>query len=645
MTTYGAGSYGSGTYGDPLDNEPGVVLDAPRATITWIAYPGDVVLPGVSLDAPAPPSVTWTAYPGDVIAGSALHAPAPPTISWTAYPGTFAESAGDPIEVVKSRTGISLQMLDRYDWTENLGFPLTTFADCAWVDEVYGEGEGGFRLPMDHGLLASGHGELALGNLVACSYNGLRPFTFRIERSEPVTISEGEDAGRWWTVQGPGLFGVLDDGIVLPSTYDPALGIERLTADQRPFTFAARDYDETTDNWTAPSLVKGVALRGLEPFRSAPRDWPDMGAIWISSPLLTHLDEFGDSPDARLLYFRKGFTLDQVTTVSLFAAAAGDIEIYIDGDIVLEADGRFRTAEAEVRLAAGAHQLAARYRPARGQTSGVVVSMGEQTGVDDDEEPVYDWLLRTSGDWSVLTNVNPPPGFTAGRILRLLTAGVRDFATHVDMPSTLQQVKLGFDDAVDSAGLEWAERTDRYWQLGTSLLDVALELAESACEVRMSPYGRLKAYGGECGQDLSASVRFNDNIIDYGHTIQWARQNFILGRYAHGWMQRLRRTLDGDGNPYHLKMGFASWGTADSHTEAVRLTNTAFNVGGRSWGRRVTVIDPIGGPHPYADYDNGDYVSAPTEDEVFERHRIVALGCRQDMDGNVTFTPDLVYSP
>lgn len=536
---------------------------------------------------------------------------------------------------------LEVRILHRTDWTEVFRY-LPRASAVRWHDPVAGPGYGEIRVSGGERNLTDGLNEFAMNNLVAIYDRGQRVFTFKIDRWRFEEVTDDEDAGQWMVVSGPGLKASLMHGLNYPTSYDHEHGIYRLAMDQRPFTFAALDYDETTDAWAAATVV---APYNNPPFIGVPPAWPDSSAAWISTALTVFVDDFADLPDAQIMYFRQTFNLTVNTTVTVFAAAAGVLEVYVDGEMVLETSKVWRIGEAEMRLPPGTHLIAARYRPfPDADDAGILITLGTQVGTTGGE-PDYDWIVRTSNLWSVLGNVNPPPGFTPGRIVRLL---VEEFLARCDFygqPSLIASLTLDFTDDEDSNGDPWAERVDRYWQVGTDIMQILAEVCESAAESYITPEGVLKMYTTERGADLSDEVHFitGDNVKSLAYEMFAGLGNHVLGRYDAGWTEKHRQSVSPGGDLVLRREAFLSLGTADSSTEARRIMTTTLDNEARQ--RRVTTVEIVSdvGARPYVDFNVGDYVSAfDIYTQEMASQRVVSLSGHQDDDGNLVYVPELV---
>lgn len=348
-----------------------------------------------------------------------------------------------------------------------------------------------------------------LGDLIRFSVDDQPRFCARVESIESDTINEGEEIRQITRVSGRGLLAEWDRAIVRPPG---GLG-------QRPFA------DLLIFNWAHPAVEIaawstafgqwrqgiGAALYGpAGPLRdkvNMPMGWPDPDSWWIWGE-----PPIGSPPaqPAGVCLLAQDLTVDDATNVAVYTAGDNTWRLWVDGILIGESadeSGWQHTARADMVLSAGTHRVAVEGTN-QGGVAGVLVAVFslDADGYDDK------LLLRTDGTWKALAYPNPVPGFTAGRIIRLLLE-------EAQTRNQLTGWTLGFDDVNDSNGNPWPIRTETTFRVGDNLLAALRQLGETDIEFAAAPNARvLHAWrAGERGGTSTAVLQPGQNLITLNH--------------------------------------------------------------------------------------------------------------------------------
>lgn len=319
-----------------------------------------------------------------------------------------------------------------------------------------------------HNDVGSGHATLPYGDpaialvdfdhVLRFFVDGVARFSALVATKKLSTVAPGEEASQTVELHGPGTLAVWDEAVVWPE-----LGLDSARfSDVRLFNFANPSLVDTA--WTAAVVTAASHFGG-------PDGWPDATASWIWDQDSSVSVPVGD------VYFRKTFNAASAQNVDISAAADDAYELWLDGVRILE-DGfdvgyLGQMKRIRVALDAGSHVLAARARNGAVK-AGLRVSV--QT-LDAAGAPVAT-LVKTDATWKTLGYPADPPGFTVGRVIRLLLA-------EAQARGALTDVAVGFTDTLDSDGVAWTSTPDISLDVGRSYLAVLLQFAEAHCDIAM----------------------------------------------------------------------------------------------------------------------------------------------------------------
>jgi hypothetical protein len=331
------------------------------------------------------------------------------------------------------------------------------------------------------------------GDFLRFELDGEARFLSIIEKKTADTIRQGEEAEQVTTLSGRGHLAVFEDALVHPESLDGTLPV----SDTRVFNFASGDLDVT--GWSA--VTTGALGSALQ---ADPEGWPDPAAlrIWAGHPVYAGFAPAGDS------YLRPTatFTIPVTGTYRLFYTFDDGGEVWIDNVFV---GGETRpylwkeTKQVDVFLVAGEHTIALKgtnlERPGL-EESNTAWALASLFALREGGTALGDVIVRTDATWIGLGYPPAPPGFTAGRVIRILLE-------EAQARGALLTVELAFDDLTDSAGLGWEVSPDFAFRIGDDLLMVLEQIAEAHLdELKMAPAVlRLYAYRS-AGQVTAASL-------------------------------------------------------------------------------------------------------------------------------------------
>jgi hypothetical protein len=412
--------------------------------------------------------------------------------------GFGVDYLGPTVSTAPSR--LTLGVYDRLNST-SYG-TLTTPFDVGWRDTVNQPGSAKFSIPN---TATTDIAMLDLGRLVRLGLDGQVVFTMRIEETERRSVAPGEEHDQFTVATGRGLIAQWDSAVVYPPN-----GTARPWTDQRVFSWASKEYDDT-------SWGSGVSLS--EPFNGQIDTWPDpyAGWVWSRSPV-SGAQPVGSS------YWRHDFTLAAEATIAIYVAADDYHQTWLDG--VLLGDGPEtpewswdKTWRALVTCDAGTHTLAVRAenfdRP--GNTQNIAwlrVAVIEATTNGSA------WYAGTtnarsgSGTWPVKDYPASPPGMTAGAVIDQLL-------DEAQTRGSLDNWTLGFTATIDSAGNAWPELPETVIPVGTTYIEALEQLAENDIDFAARPGALvLDAWvKGQRGTDRSgtASLAAGSNLLELTH--------------------------------------------------------------------------------------------------------------------------------
>ncbi len=243
-----------------------------------------------------------------------------------------------------------------------------------------------------------------------------------------------------------------------------------------------------------------------------------------------------------------------------------------------------------------------------------------------------DVMIRTRAaddDWFVIDDYPAqPPGFTPAEIMETL----------VDEAQTRGALAGVTVDEAD-AGTE----VEFTVGVGVDYLSVLKQLTDSFCDFRIAPGGTAATVliSTEAGDDLSGTIELEPavNLAALDHQGTVARQsNALLVRYQNGYIE----SADEDSvDTWTRKEGFLSLGTDPSEDQVQTVAASTLAELAQPEVSTTAAPNAATGPFPFVDFNVGDWITAPDETGTPASVRVVAVTADEDVDGVVTFTPEL----
>ena len=556
-------------------------------------------------------------YPATLAKDQFLLAPLADSGAWV-FP---AQVLGTTEVAALAAGGMTVKVLDR---ASHAVLATLSLADSkSWMDQVDDTGSGTCTIPNDD----PDYADTDFDRLLQFNIGGQARFLSVIEDRDVVTLTPQGGGAQQTTLKGRGALAILSEGVVLPSRGVGSLPIETV----RSFAWPAVDFDDA--GWPQ---AKTLALqRHISPLwhSALPRAWPDPLAGWI----------WADRDDCSWMLappgpclFRRSFTLAAATKVRIFASFDNAGECYLDGAKIITSDTFFEGEFVEVTLSAGEHVLALRgvNYPDDGAPGGnpgaVILTMFSVVGGFLDEV-----LLRTDWTWKCLPYPVREPGFTVGRVLRLLLEDAQSAGACLG-------VTLGFTDFLDSDGMPWEEQSEVTAGVGRSLLEVVQEMAGSLADIAMAPGAtQLRAWRfGERGSTKAVTLAEGSNLAALGHQGKRTTVNAVLALYAGGWIEETdAASIAANGR----RSAYMDLSAVQSEERARELARTVMTL--RASPRYAVRADlsPVDGAEARTllELEPGDTITAPNESLAPESVRVRAITVVETDHGRVDQTLQL----
>jgi hypothetical protein len=196
-----------------------------------------------------------------------------------------------------------------------------------WQDELNSPGTGSFTVPVTIGDAVAQHIEVL--NIVKFMLYGKVIFGFRIDRVRTNIVGGNDYQDREWVVSGIGLLGLLDDAIVYPE-----YGFQRVYADQRLFSFAAKEgLWYIPSEWSQPIGLPQASGGNFVPYwANSPEGWIDTQAQWI-----WHTDPRNQAEPGGF-WARSKFSITGNKKLVFMMSADNSAVLYLNGRVILMTD-------------------------------------------------------------------------------------------------------------------------------------------------------------------------------------------------------------------------------------------------------------------------------------------------------------------
>lgn len=503
----------------------------------------------------------------------------------------------------------------------------------------------------------------SLDNLVVLKLDGTAVFEWRIARRRYAAVTQGEQAERWISVEGPGRLADWGWAVQYPtppgSRYEgvPERGaLDWPPPDDRAWNFASWNYDlaavEAGEEWVACTALAQVTDTG-SPWTGHPGAFPDDDAWYIYPGA-------GDDPQPPgRAYIRERFWLDGPTRVRLAAAADNYATVWLDEEIVLEADGFLESHEADLVLDEGEHLVAVELvndpEPQGDTPTAVAWSVIELLTNATTGEPELGYVICRSwgtggGSPAPTQRQDPPngiaqppttPGFTPGQMVVALDAEAREREVE-----TFRWSSTDVTATLDSDGQAYAERLDLLLRHGMNYLQILEVIAEAACDVHMAVGGTLQLHDRRGTDRATGGV--DDVTLEVGVTLRELGFDetppdvtALLVRDDDGWREHRR---DAAIAQHGRREDFLSVGDATSVDQSGRVAETVFDL--HADGLETVQVETIdAAPVGWLDYGVGDVVWLTGRLGGLVRVRVMSIELVvDDTTGHLTFKPGVALA-
>lgn len=492
-------------------------------------------------------------------------------------------------------------------------------------------GSGSMKVPTTSVALDRNPDVLAYGNIVKMTVNG-HTFAWLIEIKSRKTISKDESA-QLWELSGRGVLALLSDAIVYPELIDAQAQNLPIGKD-RWFSYPAADtgwYDDSM--WDTPEVVVWNA-DSVEDRKQQPVNWPDESAswMWLTNPEAHCIADTG--------WFRTTLSLDVTERFDLCASGDDGYSLFVDGQLLMQGSNARSFQRMRIILAPGEHVFAITGTngvsgQAEANPAGVIMTLIE---VDTTEHEVR---LHSSQEWRCISgNADSLPGFNPGRVMAdLLNEAI---ARDVDAASA---ITVTWDDDLDSAGNAWPDtKVNRAFDVGVDLLYVATQLSEQLAFISMDSDLNLRIVTLDAGLDLTTGnspvvFRKGQSITDGSYRGDGSGLKSSILTLRDGTVSD---DTDADALDEHgRREGFVVIGNTFSESQAADIRRWAFEQRTHPVETLTMGVIEVEGAEPFTDFNVGDYILAPNDNNELSSQRIASLALSDDEAGHTVFAPEL----
>jgi len=409
------------------------------------------------------------------------------------------------------------------------------------------------------------------------------------------------------------------------ATIDPPRGWRRRSLRERQFGFGANDVFQSGfgDGWG-----NSVAVA---PASSGPPEFPGtFSPIWVAG-------QGTSPPPGQQGFFLKGWVESIGRRIRIDASGDDAVEVWIDGDKVIDLDGRDKadpgaSMKATWRgiAAPGDHWIMVRGRQidqddmsdlglAPGFQGPAWVAVRVAAVTTDDIDDIGTEIRRTDTTWQ---STVIEPGWTVGFTIRLLIAEAQ--VRGVNIPYFI----TSFSDALDSNGDAFPNVISRSWPVNTDMLRFATDLTEFGVDIWMEPNRHLRvAMNRGVDRTGEGGVRLypTHNLDHYRVVIKQKVRNRALVNTGDGWIEVLDSASIATHGRRETGLDLASVDSliqANSQAQQV-LTPLAWPQ--RQTDGNQTNLIPFTGAIPYQDFQLGDIVELPDGEGGFTAATVMAL--------------------
>lgn len=367
--------------------------------------------------------------------------------------------------------------------------PLEDSWGRAWQDPLSEAGGFTVNLQNDDAALA----DCAFGKVVRFSLDAAPVFAGIIEAKTVHGVAQVE-ADEYTELKGRGTMALTDSFVVFPEVAGTLVG------DTRYFNVASGYYDDS--GWAA--ALTDVLSSG----QGEPPNWPAPSALKISQVY----DADTNAP-AGFNWFRKTITIPSDDLYRIHFSADDTVTMWIDGVLVVShTDIIGKTSQSvDIRLTAGDHLFAVEVE---NYTGGLINFIWFMFGLYAlEQDGTLGTLLAVSDATWKAYGFGPPPGFTPGNVLTILSDEAD--ARGVTLPA------LDFDADVDTDGTPWPVSPDIAFRVGLKGLAALLQLAETYADLAMDPETLTLRAWAKGAKGAASAVVFDpdSNVLEMSHEV------------------------------------------------------------------------------------------------------------------------------
>lgn len=351
-----------------------------------------------------------------------------------------------------------------------------------WQQTLSDVGSGQVQLANTDANLAA----ITYGDFVRFDLDGTPRFLMLVEAIDTMAIAPAEEVDEVTTITGRGSLAQWEQAIVLP----PNGVTGQPYTETRVFDWGAAELDITLSTAGAPTDWEpavqlhqvGQGSQGVPPagfpfaWLGKPLGWSDPTGYWVWSQAL----DATPAVPAGTSYFARDVNVTADGYYAVYMAADDFHRLKIDGVTISEytdgGEGFTHTLRADLYLTAGIHRVAVEATNQAYGLGGFVFALWSQDAARDDDTLV----LRADTSWAANGYPATPPGFTAGKVIRVLLE-------EAQADGALSGWTLDFTDTLDSNGVAWP--TDKQWsfRVGMDLLSVLRQLGSSDIDFIADP--------------------------------------------------------------------------------------------------------------------------------------------------------------
>lgn len=352
--------------------------------------------------------------------------------------------------------------------------------------------------------LANDDPDLALveyGDYLRFSLDGVNRFISIVETMDRTQVAQGEEADENTVISGRGSLAVFENAVVFPDW----------SIDQQPIndTFTYSFASLSLLGQDPDDFVSGGALYDMGDITAVgvPTNIPDGFVQWVapSAPNGSGTHPVGDWYMADVFCVADGL-------YRIFVAGDDGMDVWLDNTPIIKRDivSYDEAVTIDVVLTSSCHMLAAKINnisypdpnPSR------IIFAVYPINQDGTLGTIAHWSDPTYADIYAWDFPADPPAPTPGQCIDTLV-------TYAQSEGWDDPVVFDFDGSVDSDGTTWPERSEFTAQIGTNLLTVLKQLAETQFDMRMDPTSltlhlHSTPYGSVTGVAFTEAVNITD---------------------------------------------------------------------------------------------------------------------------------------